>query len=177
MGQWSRRRFLTTCGAGTASLLSSSCRQTGEPPRRTKPNVILIMTDDQGYGDLGCHGNPVLETPNIDRFYQESVRLTNYHVDPLCSPTRSALMSGMYSHRARVWATIMGRHILRRDAKTMADVFAANGYRTAIFAKWHLGDNYPYRAADRGFQHVIVHGGGGIGQTPDYWGNDYFDDH
>ena len=140
-----------------------------------RPNVILVMTDDQGYGDLGCHGNTIVKTPALDRLYTESVRLTNFHVDPTCSPTRSALMTGRYSCRTGVWHTIMGRSLLRRDEVTMGDVFSAAGYRTGIFGKWHLGDNYPFRAADRGFAESLVHGGGGVGQTPDYWGNDYFE--
>jgi arylsulfatase A-like enzyme len=144
--------------------------------RSDKPNVVLIMTDDQGYGDVACHGNPIVQTPNIERLYGETVRLTNFHVDPTCSPTRSALMTGRYSCRTGVWHTIMGRSLLRRDEVTMADVFAASGYRTGIFGKWHLGDNVPYRPQDRGFQEVLTHGGGGVGQAPDFWDNDYFDD-
>jgi len=141
-----------------------------------RPNVVLVMTDDQGYGDLSCHGNPLLNTPALDALYSSSLRLTNFHVDPTCSPTRAALMTGRYSIRTGVWHTIMGRSILRKDERTMADLFSEAGYSTAIFGKWHLGDNAPYRPQDRGFQEVLIHGGGGIGQTPDAWGNDYFDD-
>ncbi|MBN1507904.1 MAG: arylsulfatase [Sedimentisphaerales bacterium] len=140
------------------------------------PNVILILTDDQGYGDLACHGNPVLRTPNVDVLHRQSVRLTDFHVSPTCSPTRASLMTGRYSSRTGVWHTVMGRSLLRRDEVTMADIFTAGGYRTGIFGKWHLGDNYPFRPQDRGFQEVLVHGGGGVGQTPDCWGNDYLDD-
>lgn len=146
-------------------------------PATTPPNVILIITDDQGYGDVHAHGNSILETPNLDRLAAESVRLTQFHVDPTCSPTRAALLTGRYSTKGGVWHTIGGRSLLRRDMTTMADVFGHNGYRTGIFGKWHLGDGYPFRPQDRGFQQVLVHGGGGVGQTPDYWGNDYFDDH
>jgi arylsulfatase A-like enzyme len=134
------------------------------------------MTDDQGYGDLGCHGNQVVKTPAIDQLYKESVRLTNYHVDPTCSPTRSALLTGRYSSRTGVWHTIMGRSIMHPDEYTLGELFAANGYRTGCFGKWHLGDNYPCRPQDQGFHETLVHGGGGVGQTPDYFGNDYFDD-
>jgi arylsulfatase A-like enzyme len=141
-----------------------------------RPNVILVITDDQGYGDLGCHGNQVIKTPNLDRLHSESIRLTDFHVDPTCSPTRSALMTGHYSTRTGVWHTIMGRSLLGKHEVTMADVFSASGYRTGIFGKWHLGDNYPFRPQDRGYGEVLVHGGGGVGQGPDYWGNDYFDD-
>ena len=143
---------------------------------RQKPNVVLVMTDDQGYGDLGCTGNPWIQTPNIDRFYGEAVRLPDFHVSPLCTPTRGALMTGHYPLRNGAWATCWGRSILRRNAVTMADVFASSGYHTGMFGKWHLGDNYPYRPQDRGFQKTVAHKGGGVGQTPDFWGNNYFDD-
>ncbi len=141
-----------------------------------KPNVILIMTDDQGYGDLGCHGSPYVKTPTLDSLYRESVRFTDFHVDPSCSPTRAALLTGNYSSRAGVWHTIGGRSLLKEGMTTMPEVFAANGYETAIFGKWHLGSNYPFRPQDRGFKETLVHGGGGIGQNSDYWGNDYNDD-
>lgn len=141
-----------------------------------RPNVILIMTDDQGYGDIGRHGNTMIRTPRLDRLHDESVRLTNFHVDPTCSPTRAALLTGRYSTRTGVWHTVMGRSLMYRDEVTVADVFAANGYRTGIFGKWHLGDTYPLRPQDRGFHETVIHGGGGVGQTPDYWGNDYADD-
>ena len=140
------------------------------------PNVVLMMTDDQGYGDLACHGNEMIQTPHLDTLAKQSVRMTNFHVDPTCSETRSALMTGRYSSRTGVWHTIMGRSILRGDEVTMADVFSASGYQTGIFGKWHLGDNYPFRPQDRGFGEVLINGGGGVTQTPDYWGNDYFDD-
>jgi len=141
-----------------------------------RPNVILVMTDDQGYGDLACHGNPVIKTPNLDALHRQSIRLTNFHVDPTCSPTRSALLTGRYSSRTGVWHTIMGRSIMHKDEVTLGDVFTAAGYRTAMFGKWHLGDCYPYLPQHRGFSHVVAHGGGGITQTPDYWGNTYFND-
>lgn len=142
----------------------------------SQPNIIYVLTDDQGYGDLGCHGNGIIKTPNIDAFYDESVRLTNFHVGPTCAPTRSGLMTGHYANSTGVWHTIGGRSLLRKDEWTLANALQENGYGTGIFGKWHLGDEYPYRPMDRGFDTSIVHGGGGISQTPDYWGNDYFDD-
>jgi arylsulfatase A-like enzyme len=142
----------------------------------SKPNVVLVITDDQGYADLGCTGNPWLLTPAIDRFQEESVRLTDFHVSPLCTPTRGALMTGRRPVRNGAWATTWGRSLLSSDEVTMADVFAANGYRTGLFGKWHLGDNFPYRPQDRGFRTAVWHKGGGVGQVPDYWGNNYFDD-
>ncbi len=140
------------------------------------PNVILVMTDDQGYADLGCTGNPWLKTPCIDAFSQRAVRCHDFHVSPLCTPTRGALMTGRYPLRNGAWATAWGRSILKRGEVTMADVFRHNGYATGLFGKWHLGDTYPYRPQDRGFDKVVAHKGGGIGQVPDYWGNNYFDD-
>ena len=141
-----------------------------------QPNVVLTITDDQGYGDLSGHGNPILQTPHLDRMREESARLENFHVGPTCAPTRAGLMTGRYCNSAGVWHTIAGRSLLRSDETTMADCFRAAGYRTGMFGKWHLGDNYPFRPHDRGFDEALYHGGGGVGQTPDYWGNDYFDD-
>ena len=160
----------TVVAARAADVVGPSSVQ----PRR--PNVVLIVTDDQGYGDMSCHGNPILKTPALDALHGAGVRLTNFHVDPCCSPTRAALMTGRYSSRVGVWHTVLGRSLLRAGETTMADVFAANGYRTGMFGKWHLGDGYPFRPQDRGFQEALYHGGGAIGNSPDYWGNHYFDD-
>jgi arylsulfatase A-like enzyme len=140
------------------------------------PNVILVMTDDQGYGDVGAHGNTMIQTPNLDKLWAESVRLTNFHVGPTCAPTRAALQTGRYCNRTGVWHTVMGRSLLRKDEVTLGNVFSDNGYKTGIFGKWHLGDNYPFRPQDHGYQEVLIHGGGGVAQMPDYWNNDYFND-
>ncbi len=144
-----------------------------QSPKR--PNVVFVITDDQGYGDLGCHGNPILKTPNLDQLHRESVRLTDYHVAPTCSPTRAALQSGHWTNRTGAWHTIMGRSMLRENEPTIGQVFRDAGYETGMFGKWHLGDNYPFRPEDRGYTEVLRHGGGGVGQTPDYWDNAYFD--
>ncbi len=141
-----------------------------------RPNVILIITDDQGYGDIAAHGNPVIRTPNMDKLYHSGIRFTNFHVDPTCSPTRGALMTGKYSHRARVWHTVMGGNFLRASEVTMADVFKATGYQTGMFGKWHLGSGYPYRPLDRGFDEWLSHGDGGTGTTDDYFWNDRVND-
>jgi len=141
-----------------------------------KPNVIFVLTDDQGYGDLGCTGNPIIQTPHIDAFSRVSTRFTNFHVGTTCAPTRAGLMTGHHANSTGVWHTLGGRSLLRRDERTLPEVLKEHGYRTAIFGKWHLGDTYPYRPQDRGFETSVVHGGGGIGQTPDFWGNDYIDD-
>jgi len=170
-----RRRFLKATGLAAGYVAMPTALPAG-PAAAGKPNVILVMTDDQGYGDLACHGNKVIRTPSLDGLYGRSVRLTDFHVAPLCTPTRAQLMTGRDAVRTGAWGTTWGRSLPRRELATMADVFAAAGYRTGHFGKWHLGDNYPYRPEDRGFQEVLRHGGGGVGQTPDYWGNDYFDD-
>ena len=141
-----------------------------------QPNIVFVLTDDQGYGDLACHGNPVLKTPNIDRLHEQSHRFTDFHVGPTCAPTRSGLYTGHFANSTGVWHTVGGRSLLRGNETTIANVFKDHGYRTGLFGKWHLGDNAPYRPQDRGFETVVCHGGGGISQVPDHWGNDYFDD-
>ncbi|MEM7457543.1 MAG: arylsulfatase [Planctomycetota bacterium] len=151
-------------------------RANAENPGDDRPNVVIVITDDQGYGDLSCHGNSVLRTPNLDQLHSVSTRLTDYHVAPTCSPTRAALLTGHWTNRTGVWHTIMGRSMLRENEVTVGKIFADQGYATGMFGKWHLGDNYPFRPEDRGFTEVLRHGGGGVGQTPDYWDNAYFDD-
>lgn len=142
-----------------------------------QPNVILIMTDDQGYGDMSCHGNPVLQTPNIDRLHSESVRFTDFHVSPFCTPTRAALMTGRYPARTGAYRTSSGRTSLHSREKTLGHLFAVNGYSTGMFGKWHLGDCAPSRPMDCGFEKSTWHRCGGLTQISDYWTNDYFDDH
>lgn len=141
-----------------------------------RPNVILILTDDQGIGDLGAHGNPWLKTPNLDTFYQDSIRMTDFHVSPVCTPTRGALMTGRYPINNGAWATYKGRDALSEENLTLAEIFQKNGYTTGLFGKWHLGDNYPVRPTDCGFDVSINHKAGGVGELSDYWGNTYFDD-
>ena len=125
---------------------------------------VIVITDDQGYGDLGCTGNPVIKTPHVDKLANESVWLDDYHVAPTCSPTRAALMSGHWTNRTGVWHTIMGRSMIRANEGTLGQFFRENGYETGMFGKWHLGDNYPYRPEDRGFSEVYRHGGGAWGK-------------
>jgi arylsulfatase A-like enzyme len=141
-----------------------------------RPNVILILTDDQGYGDVGAHGNHVIRTPNLDRLGAESVRLTDFHVDPTCSPTRAALLTGRYSTRTGVWHTIMGRSLMAAGERTVAELFSEAGYRTGMVGKWHLGDNYPLRPHDQGFAEAFYHRGGVVGQVGDTLGNALYDD-
>ena len=139
------------------------------------PNIVIVITDDQGYGDVGFNGNEVVKTPNIDALAAKSLSLTDYHVSPTCSPTRAAFLTGRFSNRTGVWHTIMGRSMLRENETTIANILKQNGYHTSMFGKWHLGDNFPFRPMDRGFDYAYYHGGGGVGQTPDYWDNSYFD--
>jgi len=141
-----------------------------------KPNVIFIMTDDLGYGDLGCTGNPVVKTPHIDRLAGEGVQLKNFHVHPFCSPTRAALMTGLHPSRTGVSMTTSRKDILRTDVPTMADYFQASGYRTALFGKWHIGDGCRYSPGYRGFEETLTVRGGGPGTVNDYWGNTKFND-
>lgn len=141
-----------------------------------RPNVIIVITDDQGYGDLGCHGNPVAETPNLDQLHAESVRLTGFHAAPMCTPTRGQMLTGLDAARNGAVNVSSGRTLLRAELPTMADLFRAGGYSTGIFGKWHLGDNYPYRPEDRGFDESLWFPSSHISSVPDYWENDYFDD-
>lgn len=148
-------------------------------PLPPKPNIIFILTDDQGYGDLSCHGNPILKTPNLDRLHDEGVRFTDFHVSPTCAPTRSALMTGRHEFRNGVTHTIYERERLTLKATTIAQVLQSAGYTTGIFGKWHLGDEAEYQPNRRGFDEVFIHGAGGIGQTypgscGDAPGNTYF---
>lgn len=130
-----------------------------------KPNIIVVITDDQGYGDLSCHGNPVLKTPNIDRLYGQSVRFTDFHVSPTCAPTRAAMMTGRHEFRSGVTHTIHERERLAPRAYTLAQLLKSVGYVNGIFGKWHLGDEAAYRPDARGFDEVFIHGAGGIGQS------------
>lgn len=136
------------------------------------PNVVFLLSDDVGYGDLACLGNPFIKTPNLDALHADSVRFTDFHVSPTCAPSRASLMTGRYSNTTGVWHTINGRSLLDPANMTMAQCFKSSGYATGIFGKWHLGDNYPCRTIDFGFDESVVCGGGGIWQTPDYFGND-----
>ena len=162
-----RRSFL-----GTTSLVAACSRAT--PDQR--PNIVLVITDDQGYGDLRCHGNPVINTPNIDRFHASAVRFTDFHVDPLCAPTRAGLLTGRHAFRCGVTAAFAGRSIMRGEETTLAEILKHNGYTTGLFGKWHLGDNFPFRPNERGFDETVVCWSGGATQAADAWGNDYFDD-
>lgn len=154
-------------------VLLSSCTTKEE---KKSPNVVFIVTDDQGYGDLSCNGNPFIDTPNLDNLNSQSVTFSDFHTSTVSAPTRAGLMSGKYCNATGVWHTVSGRSLLTLDLPTMPQLFNEAGYATGMFGKWHLGDNYPYRPHDRGFDEAFYHKGGGVGQTPDYWGNNYMDD-
>jgi choline-sulfatase len=145
------------------------------------PNIVLVITDDQGYGDVAAHGHPLLRTPHLDRLRQQSVRLTEFHVSPTCAPTRAALLTGRHEFRSAVTHTIFERERLALSAVTLPQLLRDHGgYATGIFGKWHLGDEDDYQPQRRGFDRVFIHGGGGIGQTypgscGDAPGNTYYD--
>jgi len=136
--------------------------------QQERPNVIFILTDDQGWGDLAFHGNPHIHTPAIDQMAKNSVQLGNFFVSPVCAPTRAALMTGRYSLRTGVRDTYNGGAMMSSSELTLAEILGDAGYKTAIFGKWHLGDNYPSRPNDQGFRESLVHLAGGIGQPGDY---------
>lgn len=144
--------------------------------KQKKPNVILIMTDDQGYGDIAAHGNPIIKTPHLDKLHSESYHFTDFHVNSFCAPTRAALMTGRMSDRTHVHSTVYLRNHLNREETTMAEFFKASGYNTGHFGKWHIGANYPYRPMDRGFDEWVGIGDGGLGEAGEYWGNDRMND-
>ncbi len=170
-----RRKFLKTAGLVSAGLATQGF-SSSKWFKKSKPNVVIVMTDDQGMGDMSCMGNPYVQTPVLDELWADSYRLTDYHVCPTCSPTRAGFLTGQYSNRVGALWTVRSQELVYRDKIMMADVFKANGYSTGMFGKWHLGENYPFRPQDRGYDQVTIHGGGAISQSPDYWGNDLFDD-
>lgn len=133
-----------------------------------RPNIIIVLVDDAGYGDLGCHGHPFLKTPNLDRLHGESLRFTDFHVAPMCSPTRGQLLTGCHGLRTGVTSVTAGRTFLRPEFATAPELFAGAGYRTGIFGKWHLGDSYPHRPMDKGFQDAVWTRGWGFTSAPEF---------
>jgi arylsulfatase A-like enzyme len=146
-----------------APLAALHAADTSEP--RAKPNIILVMPDDLGYGDYACLGNPITHTPSVDAFKKESLLFTQFHVSPTCSPCRSALMSGRHEFKNGVTHTILERERMNLKTFTLPQMLKTVGYTSGIFGKWHLGDEEAYRPENRGFDEVYIHGGGGIGQT------------
>lgn len=173
-------RLCYLCAVFVSAFVACGTAASAQELAGRRPNVIFILTDDQGYGDLSVHGNPVLKTPHLDRMHAESLRFTSWHNSPTCAPTRSALLTGRHEFRNGVTHTILERERLSPDSTTIAQVLKSAGYHTGIFGKWHLGDDAAYQPGKRGFDEVFVHGGGGIGQSypgscGDAPGNTYFD--
>ncbi|MDA0350032.1 MAG: arylsulfatase [Verrucomicrobia bacterium] len=163
-----KKAFFTFLGITVASLFLTACG--AKSPESSglagsQPNIILVMTDDQGMGDISALGNPVLRTPNIDRFYGISTRFTEFHVSPTCSPTRASILSGRHEFRNGVTHTIKERERMALSSTTIAEVLNKAGYQTGIFGKWHLGDEDEYQPYNRGFSETFIHGAGGIGQS------------
>jgi arylsulfatase A-like enzyme len=163
-----------------SALTFSQHAMAADPAFGTQPNIILVLTDDQGYGDLGCHGHPFLKTPHLDKLYSQSTRFIDFQASPTCAPTRAALMSGLAPFKTGVTHTVFERERMALGTTTVAEVLQDAGYTTGIFGKWHLGDEDEYQPHNRGFDEVFIHGAGGIGQkyqgtcadAPD---NSYFD--
>ena len=148
-----------------ALCLASGTGLLGSELAGARPNIVVVLTDDQGYGDTSGHGHPILKTPNLDRLEAQGRSFQNFYVSPTCAPTRSALMTGRHEFFNGVTHTILERERLRLDAVTVAEVLQGAGYGTGIFGKWHLGDEDLYQPGVRGFQETFIHGAGGIGQT------------
>ena len=162
-----------TCRFLSPALLAILALASGAParaaaPAASRPNILFILTDDQGMGDFSCYGNPVLKTPNLDRLHGQSVRFSDFHSTPMCTPTRGQLMTGQDAVRNGATSVTGGRSFIRPGIPTMAEIFAGAGYRTGIFGKWHLGDSYPHRPNDRGFQEAVTHHGWGFTSAPEF---------
>lgn len=148
-----------------SGLLAILMPVSGDELAGARPNILVVMTDDQGYGDLSCHGHPFLETPHLDKLYSQSTRFTDFHVSPTCAPTRAALMSGRAPFKNGVTHTILERERMTPKAVTIAEVLDKAGYTCGIFGKWHLGDADEYQPIQRGFDKQFIHAAGGIGQN------------
>ena len=155
----------TITKTGILVLLAIAGLAEAKPLAGSRPNIILVMTDDQGMGDLSCLGNTVLRTPHLDRFYAMSTRFTDFHVSPNCAPTRSAIFSCRHAFRNGVTDTIRERERMALSTTTFPKLLHQAGYETGIFGKWHLGDEDAYQPYNRGFSEVFIHGAGGIGQS------------
>ncbi|MDC0270227.1 sulfatase-like hydrolase/transferase [bacterium] len=156
-------------------FLQILCLATSHISSAKPPSVVYILSDNQSYYEMGCHGHAQIKTPHIDRFAEQSVEFTHFYAPPYCSPSRAVILTGQHAMRSGVFTTIAGRAIMHRDQTTLPDILKKNGYSTGIFGKWHLGFSYPHRPKDRGFDEVFIHRGGGVGQMEDYYGNSHYD--
>ncbi len=136
-----------------------------------KPNVVVMLIDNHGYYELSRNGNKIVQTPRMDKLADVAVNFTDFNATPFCSPSRSALLTGRYALRAGIYNTVGGVSILHKNEKTIADLMKESGYKTAVFGKWHLGMSHPYTPECRGFDEHFIHGGGGVSQLEDYYGN------
>ena len=173
-------KFVVILATVCLSSLLLSCSKDVNTLKGSRPNIILVITDDQGMGDLSCMGNPILRTPNLDGFHDMSTRFTDFQVSPTCAPTRSAIMSGRAPFKNGVTHTIKQRERMAPDVFTLPQALQSAGYKTGLFGKWHLGDEVAYLPQNRGFDEVLMHGAGGIGQVqygdfPPNGNNPYFD--
>ena len=157
------------------AFMNSSVAVAESKAEPSRPNIVIVMIDDMGYGDLSCHGSPHIETPCLDTLHASSVRLTDFHVAPMCSPTRGQLLTGVDAMRNGSTIVASSRMMVRADLPMMPAHFVAAGYATAQFGKWHLGENHPHRPQDRGFQETLCFPLQEISSLSDYWENDYFD--
>ena len=143
------------------------------------PNIIYVMADDMGFGDVEVF-NPEskIPTPNMNKLAREGMKFTDAHSSSaVCTPSRYSVLTGRYCWRTELKKWVLfgfGSSLIDSERMTIPSMLKQKGYATAAFGKWHLGDNYPYRPQDRGFQKVVAHKGGGVGQIPDFWGNNYF---
>ena len=156
-----------------AVALASAClcpASAAAQQKKARPNVLIVLTDDQGYGDFSCHGNPVLKTPNLDRWHKKSVRFVDFHSAPMCTPSRGQIMTGRDAVRNGATSVTGGRAFLRPGLLTLPQLLRMLGYHTGLFGKWHLGDNYPHRPMDRGFEEACYHLGWGMTSAPEFVG-------
>jgi arylsulfatase A-like enzyme len=141
----------------------------------SRPNILLAICDDLGYGDLSCHGNPLARTPRLDSLHHDGTRLTRYCSGPLCTAARARLMTGRCDYRTKAIDTYLGRAAIDPRERTVAEILRDAGYQTGLFGKWHLGDTGPSRPHHKGFEEALYHTGGGLQQPANLGRSSYFD--
>ncbi|MFC1613846.1 arylsulfatase [Gemmatimonadota bacterium] len=146
-----RRDFLKAFGLGGTALYLEGCVREDKAPKEKSPNIVLVLTDDQGWGDIHSHGNAMLDTPVMDRLAESGARFDRFYVDPVCAPTRAGVLTGRYPMRTGVTGVTRGRENMRLDEVTIASVLKQAGYTTGCFGKWHNGAHYPYHPNGKGF--------------------------